>query len=203
MNNKLSFLMLLVIGLVSCSSEEQCPVDTIPGTYSGTYTEFYRYGDIEKDEIESLEVFLQDMNSATPQLVLGDVTDGLVFNIEIDGCKFSSEYIVEDCPVAFLVEGDFADGQLNIELINPITFPETEEALYGTVENAFESGVFDDLRGVEVLKAIDDLEGFDGFETLADINGIETLGSPDSVYGLIELFDELDYGSVSMAFSKI
>ena len=185
MSNKYALILLLILSLLSCSSEEECQINNMPGLYTGTYVEKYPLDDeVDMESIESIEVKVEGIDTDSPRLVIGNLD--LVFDIVVDGCTFTSEQSIEDDLLVFKVEGSFENDQLLIQMTNPIKYADTEEEVYGGIADLAASGGLQGLSESEVLEA---LKGLDGIQGLEEIEGIEQL---DDIEELLEIVDFME-----------
>lgn len=187
MSKNLAFIFLLVISLISCSSEEDCPVENIAGTYSGSYTEKYLFDEEEdSDFTESIQVSLENISGNTAKLKIEDV---LELDIDVEGCGFKSEYRIEDFYMSFEVIGSFENDKLFIEMINPLQFPDTEEEVYAGLESLFNSDDFLGSSGPEIVVMLNELEGFSGFEAIEVFDQVVEISTEEQIEEFIDVME--------------
>lgn len=182
------FIFFLLISLISCSSDPECPVENITGAYTGTYVEEYAFDEIESEFIESVDVTITDVSGNSAVLSIGALSDDLVFDIDIDGCTFTSKLSVEDV-LAFPVEGSFENDKLVIDIISPISIPDTYEDTYSKLEAMAASGDLEGMTGKDLIKAINELDGFDGFEIFNEFVTSESMDEEQAAYALFEFIE--------------
>lgn len=186
MSKNLAFIFLVVISLISCSSEEECPIESIAGAYSGTYTEVYLFDGEDSDFAESIPVSMENISGNTAKLIIEDVLD---LDIEVNGCGFTSEYPLEDFFMSFSVVGSFEDDRLFIEIINPLQFPDTEEETYAGLISLFNSENFLGSNGPEIVEMLNELEGFSGFEAIEIFDQVIEVNTEEQIEELMELME--------------
>lgn len=189
-SNKLISLFILIIGLLSCASEEKCPIENASGMYTGIVAEKFPYEEADVDSIESVEVLITNITDVSATVMLGEASDELVFDVSLDGCSFSSEYDDGfEFPI-FTLEGSFENDKFYLELINPIKLPEDPEDMYKQLEELEDSGKLLGASGEEIIDILNGLEGFSGFEKFETLKSIESL---DDTYAIDEFLDILEY----------
>jgi len=203
MSKNIALLALLLLGLFSCSTEEDCPLENIGGTYTGTFNEKYPFEDqADTEAVESIDVTIANINGDAAELTLHIDGEPQVLDIFADGCNFTSEFLIEESFYSYQIEGSFENDQLYFEINNPLKVPSTQEDYYSGLEALEDSGSLVGMSGLELLKVLNDLDGFSGFEALEDVEGIEganALQVLELIMEIVEYFVE----SITIDFTKI